>query len=85
MHDYFEMNDKEVKIMKYRFISFETYGSHERQYDCLALASEDNKKLVDVLFRELMILDACGHTHITVHETCSANIVKKYNIQIKVL
>lgn len=71
--------------MKYRFISFETYGSHERQYDCLAFASEDNKKLTDALFQELMILDACGHTRFIVHETCSADIAKKYNIRIRVL
>lgn len=66
--------------MKYRFISFRTYGTGAIQYDTKAFMSEDMKSLIKAIFDEVSVLQACGHDHIVVHETCDADVAKRFNI-----
>ena len=66
--------------MKFRFISFRTYGTGAVQYDTKAFMSDDVRALNKAVFREVEILLANGHTGITVHETCDA--LKEWNITL---
>lgn len=71
--------------MKYRFITFKTYGSEERQYSCNAFASDNMERLNQALFKEIGELEACGHTNFVVRETCDADNLKKYNIHLQII
>jgi hypothetical protein len=66
--------------MKFRFISFRTYGTEVEQFDSKAFMSEDIKALTKAVLGEVEALRACGHDHIVVHETCDASTCKKWYI-----
>lgn len=68
--------------MYFRFISFRTYGSGVVQYDSIAFASSDAMALTKAVLGEVGILRACGHDQIVVHNTCDAELCKKWNITI---
>lgn len=68
--------------MEFRFISFRTYGSGVVQYDSKAFMSDDMGALANSLCQEVGILRACGHDHIVVHSTCSAEIFKEWDITL---
>ena len=68
--------------MHFRFVSFRTYGTGVVQYDSKAFMSNDVKALNMAVFREVEILLANGHTGITVHETCDAELCNEWNITI---
>lgn len=68
--------------MKFRFISFRTYGTDIMQYDAKAFMSEDVNALTKAVLGEVQALRACGHDHIVVHSTCNAELCKKWNITI---
>lgn len=68
--------------MKYRFISFRTYGTGVVQYDTKAFMSEDMGALIEAVCQEARILLANSHDRITVHETCDAEDAKRWNISI---
>ena len=68
--------------MHFRFVSFRTYGTGVVQYDVKAFMSEDIRALTKAVLDETRILYACGHDHIVVHNTCDAELCKKWNITI---
>lgn len=68
--------------MKFRFISFRTYGTGVAQYDTKAFMSDDMEALTKAVCREVEILRACGHDHIVVHSTCDAKTLKEWNITL---
>ena len=68
--------------MNFRFISFRTYGTGIGQFDAKAFMSEDIKALTKAVLGEVEALRACGHDQIVVHNTCDAELCKKWNITI---
>lgn len=68
--------------MKFRFISFRTYGTGAVQYDTKAFMSNDVRALNIVVLDEVQALRACGHDHIVVHSTCDAELCNEWNITI---
>lgn len=68
--------------MKYRFISFRTYGSGVVQCDSKAFMSDDMEALAKAVCQEVDTLRACGHDHIVVRSTCDARLCKKWHITI---
>lgn len=68
--------------MNYRFILFRTYGTGVVQYDSTAFVSEDMRDLTKAVLDEIKVLRACGHDQIVVHNACSADVIKKWNIHI---
>ena len=68
--------------MKFRFISFRTYGSGVVQYDSKAFISDDMGALAKAICQEVGILRACGHDHIVVRSTCDAETLKEWNITL---
>ncbi len=68
--------------MKFRFISFRTYGTGVVQYDTKAFMSDDMEALTKAVCREVEILRACGHDRIVVHSTCDAETLKEWNITL---
>ena len=68
--------------MKFRFISFRTYGTGVMQYDAKAFMSEDVNALTKAVLGEVQVLRACGHDHIVVHSTCDAETLKEWNITL---
>lgn len=68
--------------MKFRFISFRTYGTGVEQYDSKAFMSKDMGALTKAVLGEVEALRACGHDHIVVHSTCDAETLKEWNITL---
>ena len=68
--------------MKYRFISFRTYGTGSVQDEKKAFISEDRGALIESFCRGARLLWANDHDRITVHETCDAEDAKRWNISI---
>lgn len=68
--------------MKFRFISFRTYGTGVVQYDTKAFMSNDINALNMAVSWEVSILLANGHTGIAVHETCDADVAKEWQITL---
>ena len=68
--------------MKFRFISFRTYGTGNMQYDAKASMSGDGNALTKAILGEVQALRACGHDHIVVHSTCDACTCNEWNITI---
>lgn len=68
--------------MKFRFISFDTYGTGAVQYDTKAFVSEDMRALTKAIIGEVERLRACGHDHVVVHSTCDAETLKEWNVTL---
>lgn len=68
--------------MKFRFISFRTYGTGVVQYNTKAFMSNDMKALAKAVLSEVEALRACGHDHIVVHSTCDVETLKEWNITL---
>lgn len=68
--------------MKFRFISFRTYGTGVMQYDTKAFMSEDMEALTEAILSEVAVLLACGHDMIVIHNTCDIKLCKKWNITL---
>ena len=68
--------------MKFRFISFRTYGTGIEQFDSKAFMSEDMRALTKAVFGEVEALRACGHDHIVVHSTCDVETLREWNITL---
>lgn len=68
--------------MKFRFISFRTYGTGVVQYNTKAFMSNDMKALTKAVLSEVEALRACGHDHIVVHSTCDVETLKEWNITL---
>lgn len=66
--------------MKFRFISFRSYGTGVMQYDAKAFMSSDMKALTKAVLSEVAALRACGHDHIVVHNTCDVETLREWNI-----
>lgn len=68
--------------MKFRFISFRSYGTGVVQYDTKAFMSNDIKALTKAVLGEVQVLRACGHDHIVVHSTCDAKLCNEWDITL---
>lgn len=68
--------------MKFRFISFRTYGTGVEQFDSKAFMSEDMGALTKAVLGEVEALRACGHDHIVVRNTCDVKLCKEWHITL---